>query len=445
MTDYSRQGMFDMQKISSAKITLVGGGMMGNYLSLYMSGLGIKHLKIIDPENGNEGEFLTSDPKRKRTDQLEEKLLVMNREMDIKTRTEPDDISLGKPDILVEFTNKKEYKEMCRKYATRNNIPLIDGASDEDNGSLVLKMPGDISEEKLDCYDDRKQGTFTSGIIAAIALDEIRKIIMPIKGEQRVKKRIDFSMHKQNRFNSGLEFRKAAGINNIQKMKALVAGAGGIGTYAALNLALQNIGEIDILDGDKIEGHNLNRQVFYYGKIGENKAQVLRERLKNFSKSKINAHPYYLRHESQIKEKYDIIFSCLDNWEWRFRLNNYAIKHKIPFVNGAVTTFSAKGDFSSCLECKYDKKELIQKEKNNKQGGCNNLNSNVVMQNAFIGALMASEAKARGRPQDYKAMERKEVLYNTNNADQRKIVVIDEVKNCLCNKERGCMCHEYRR
>ena len=52
-------------------------------------------------------------------------------------------------------------------------------------------------------------------------------------------------------------------------LSALVVGAGGIGNFVALNLALLGVGNIDIVDGDKIEDTNLNRQLLLYGRVGE--------------------------------------------------------------------------------------------------------------------------------------------------------------------------------
>ncbi|MFH1210432.1 MAG: ThiF family adenylyltransferase, partial [archaeon] len=212
------------------------------------------------------------------------------------------------------------------------------------------------------------------------------------------------------------------------KLKALIVGAGGIGTYAALNLALMGI-DMDIMDGDRIESHNLNRQILYYGCIGENKAKVLSERLKEFSRAKITALPYYLKDESQIKRnEYQIILSCLDNWEWRFRLNSYAKRNKIKFINGAVSTFSAKAEFSQCLNCKYDKKTLVEEQKKQK-ASCANLTSNVVMPNAFAGALMASEAKATATP-IYQQLTGKEIRYHSKNEDSKKITLLEG--KCRC-------------
>ncbi|MEM4244822.1 MAG: ThiF family adenylyltransferase [Candidatus Nanoarchaeia archaeon] len=427
MNDYSRQQIFDMQRIGSAKITVVGGGNITNYLGIYMAGLGIKNLKIIDWEKGNKEEFITNDSNKGRAEQLEEKLVRINNDMRIKTRQNLDENSLGKPDVLVDLSNSQEIRKICYEYATRKHVQFITAASDENNSSLstsILVNPH--------IYEKKKQGTYTSGIVAAITLDEIRKIIMPLKDDNRLKGQIDFSINKLKRFNSGTDPNGTK--EKLPFLRTLVVGAGGIGTYVALNLALMGVQEIDIMDGDKIEAHNLNRQVLYYDRVGENKAKVLAERLSDLSKSKIKAIPHYFKDPCQITKKYDIIYSCLDNWEARFKLNTYAMKNNIRLINGAVTTFSAKAEFSTCLECKYDSKLLLKEEQNQKAGSCSNLNANVVMQNALIGGLMASEAKAIALPWKYNTLKGKEIQYHSKNSDPRKFVFLQIP--CICNNKR---------
>ncbi|MFH1332124.1 MAG: ThiF family adenylyltransferase [archaeon] len=410
MIDYSRQKIFDMQSIGSAKITMVGAGLLGEYLGMYMAGFGIKNLKIIDGKGAG---------------QLEQKLLKINPGMRISTRTTADEMSLGRPEVLIEATNNKNTKEYCKNYAKRNKIRLINIASDENNASINMENG---TQEDFSFYDKKQQGSFTSGIIAAIALDETRKIIMPMQDDQKLRKRIDFSMHKPNRFNQGTEQTRdyETGLGGM----ALVVGAGGIGTHLAINLARMGIGEMDIMDGDKIENHNLNRQILYYERIGKNKAETLAERLVG-TRTRINALPHYLKHESQIRKRYDIIFSCVDNWEWRIRLSRYAKRNNTPLINGAVTTFTTKTEFSNCLECKYGRNV---ETKNEKRAGCNSLESNVVMQNAFAGALMASEAKAIAMPQRYTKLQGKEIRYNTKNSDERKIIILGQY--CTCKVKR---------
>lgn len=420
MNNHRRQEQLDMQKIREARVTIIGGGMISQYLCMYMAGLGIRHIKIIAEEQ--EGIF-TNIKDENGLNKLEERILKINKEIEVKTRTRLDEMALGEPDAIAETTNKTKSKKFCSEYSERNNIPLINLASDDDTCIIQTNQ----EPENFKQYENKKQGSYTSGIISAIALDEIRKIIMPIQGEQKLMKPLRFSLHNNNRF---CKMGISESGKNKNKGRILVVGVGGIGTYATLNLALMNIGEIDLMDGDKIEEHNLNRQIFYYDRIGENKAKILSERVKEITNCETNPIPNYLKHESQIKKKYTAILSCVDNWETRLLLGKYAKRSKIPLINGAVTTYSAIIEQPRCLECKYKKDDVL--ENSGRREGCDTLNTNVVMQNAFAGATMAGEAKAiiLGYPK----LEGKEIRYNTRNSDERKIVILDQ--KCEC-KTRG--------
>ncbi|MDP2909121.1 MAG: ThiF family adenylyltransferase [Nanoarchaeota archaeon] len=466
MRNYSRQAVFDQEKLAAAKITLVGAGALSNYLCAYMSGLGIKNISIIDdtPYQNEPNEFLLKNFKGAKVKGLEEKIREINPEIHITPINSPAiDFLVGQPDLLIDLTNNPESKKKCKEFSKKTDSikKLISASSSENNGSiriytpqsnpaLILKKnaPKVLFLEKddfsLDNYKDLPQGNLTSGLIAAILLDELRKAIIPLDNEYSLKNKVDFSLYAEKRFNSGLRFDEKK--DDLSKLSVLVAGAGGIGTYVCLNLALMGVGSIDLYDGDTIEDHNLNRQVFYYNKIGHKKAEVLAERLNKLAKPYINPHPYYLKDISKLRKRYDIIFSCLDNWQYRFMLSDYAAKNKIPFINGSVTTFNAYADFYNCLSCKYDTRRVLENEKNQspRAGSCSNVeNSNVVMANAFVGALMASETKAVAYPDKYKPLYKKEMSYSSQGADYLRFTVSNQVLSCLCHKKtEGCECHE---
>lgn len=468
MRDYSRQAVFDQEKLTAAKLTIVGAGALSNYLCTYLSGLGIRNVTIIDdsPYQNEPNEFMLKGYKGAKVKCIEEKIIKLNPDIKITALNSPLlEFLVGQPDMLIDLTNNPDSKKKCKEISKkiRSIKKVISASSSENNGSIRVYTPkndGPLILQKdpqkilflekddfsLDSYKNFCQGNYTSGLIAAITLDEIRKVVMPLNKEDPLKKRVDFSLYSEKRFNSGLRFDENK--DDLSNLNALVVGAGGIGTYVCLNLALMGVGNIDLYDGDTIEDHNLNRQVFYYDKVGCKKAEVLAERLNKLSKPCITPQPYYLKDTSQLKKRYDIIFSCLDNWQYRFMLSDYAVKKGKPFVNGAVTTFNAYMDVCNCLSCKHDTKRLLEHEKNQAQGaGCcaNVANSNVVMTNAFVGSLMASETKALTLPKKYKPLYKKEFLYSSQSSDTRKFSLSDQILSCLCHKtSKGCECHETR-
>lgn len=462
-TRNTRQAVFDQGKLENAKIAIVGAGALSNYLCTYLSGLGIRNITLVDssPYQNSCNEFLLKGFKGYKVYGLEEKIRELNPYLKVTAINSPFmDFLIGQPDVLVDLTNDPESKKKCKEASKKIKSvkKVISASSSENNGSIrihnINKWPLILKRNQkdvlvlkkddflLDSYKDVPQGSFTSGLIAAIVLDEIRKVVVPLGNEQALKKGVNFSLYSEERFNSCLKFdEKKDGLSNLD---VLVVGAGGIGTYVCLNLVLMGVGNIDLYDGDVIEDHNLNRQVFYYDAVGQKKADVLAARLNRLNKC-IKPYPTYLEDTSKLR-KYDIIFSCLDNWKYRFMLSDFAIKNRIPFVNGSVTTFSAYVDFCNCLSCKYDAKSLLEDEKKDGSGSgsCANIeNSNVVMANAFAGAMMASEAKALTFPEKYKPLYKKELIYDSQSSDSLKLVLTDQLLSCLCHKKtNGCECHE---
>ncbi|MBN2098537.1 MAG: HesA/MoeB/ThiF family protein, partial [Dehalococcoidia bacterium] len=70
------------------------------------------------------------------------------------------------------------------------------------------------------------------------------------------------------------------GQEKLKKAKVVVAGAGGLGSAILIYLAAAGVGHIRVIDGDKVETTNLNRQVLYTDSdVGRRKARVAAERL----------------------------------------------------------------------------------------------------------------------------------------------------------------------
>ncbi|HEL1268716.1 TPA: ThiF family adenylyltransferase, partial [Streptococcus equi subsp. zooepidemicus] len=65
----------------------------------------------------------------------------------------------------------------------------------------------------------------------------------------------------------------------LKNSKVLLLGCGGTGSVAGVNLARIGFGKITVVDFDKIEMSNLNRQMFKYKDIGNKKSTVLKEQL----------------------------------------------------------------------------------------------------------------------------------------------------------------------
>jgi adenylyltransferase/sulfurtransferase len=153
------------------------------------------------------------------------------------------------------------------------------------------------------------------------------------------------------------------GTEGQAKLKAatvFIAGAGGLGSPVSIYLAVAGVGQIRICDADRIELSNLNRQILHPDdRIGELKAVSAEQSLKALNPSlNIVAHSEYLDQSNveRIVGQPDIIVDCLDNFETRYLLNTYCLKHNIPLVHGAIWGLSGQMTFlhppeTPCLKC----------------------------------------------------------------------------------------------
>ncbi|NLZ48779.1 MAG: sulfur carrier protein ThiS adenylyltransferase ThiF [Clostridiales bacterium] len=68
-------------------------------------------------------------------------------------------------------------------------------------------------------------------------------------------------------------------LRKIQSVKIGIAGAGGLGSNCAFNLVRSGFNKLLIVDYDRVEYSNLNRQFFFYKQVGKYKVEVLKENL----------------------------------------------------------------------------------------------------------------------------------------------------------------------
>ena len=111
----------------------------------------------------------------------------------------------------------------------------------------------------------------------------------------------------------------------------LIIGAGGLGCPLILYLANSGVGNIGIVDNDKIEISNLNRQVlFTEDDIGKYKVSQAKKLLKELTKINVKIFKERLNKKNikRIFNKFDIICDGTDNFETRFLINDYCLKYQ---------------------------------------------------------------------------------------------------------------------
>ena len=151
------------------------------------------------------------------------------------------------------------------------------------------------------------------------------------------------------------------GQEKILNAKVLVIGAGGLGSPAGLYLASAGIGKIGIVDSDKVELNNLQRQILHSTKnVGEPKVESGSQRMREINPD-VEVMPYNLRLTSgnilDIVKEYDIIVDGSDNFPTRYLVNDACVLSKKPLSHGgifrfdgqAMTIIPGKGPCYRCL------------------------------------------------------------------------------------------------
>ena len=148
------------------------------------------------------------------------------------------------------------------------------------------------------------------------------------------------------------------GQKKIKSSRVLILGMGGLGCPLSVYLASLGIGTIGIVDNDKVELSNLNRQIIFSDKdIGKYKIDVAKKKIKIINK-KTNIKSYKTRIDKRNIEKliknFDIICDGTDNFKTRLLVNDYSLKQKKILISAAVSGFDGhifKFDFRKKTPC----------------------------------------------------------------------------------------------
>ena len=136
------------------------------------------------------------------------------------------------------------------------------------------------------------------------------------------------------------------GQQKILEAKALVIGAGGLGSPAAMYLASAGIGQLTIIDNDTVDLTNLQRQIAHTtARVGRAKAESARETLHAINPD-ITVTALVERADdarlAELVSQHDVVLDCTDNFKTRHAVNRACVAHKVPLVSGAVIRFDGQ-------------------------------------------------------------------------------------------------------
>lgn len=152
------------------------------------------------------------------------------------------------------------------------------------------------------------------------------------------------------------------GQEKLLNAKVLIIGAGGLGSPAGLYLASAGIGKIGIVDSDKVELNNLQRQILHATKdVGKAKVLSAKERLNNTNPD-VEVITHRLRLTSKnilaIIKDYDIIVDGSDNFPTRYLVNDACVLSEKPLSHGGILKFDGQAitilpGKSACYRCLF--------------------------------------------------------------------------------------------
>ncbi|NIM70087.1 MAG: molybdopterin-synthase adenylyltransferase MoeB [Xanthomonadales bacterium] len=136
------------------------------------------------------------------------------------------------------------------------------------------------------------------------------------------------------------------GQRSLLDAAVLVVGAGGLGCPAALYLAAAGVGRLGIVDHDRVERSNLQRQVLHAdATVGSLKTASAEERLVQLNPDiEIAGIPARLAagNVEQVLTDWDVVIDGSDNFPTRYLLNDACLKLGLPLVYGAVMRFEGQ-------------------------------------------------------------------------------------------------------
>ncbi|WJN59184.1 Molybdopterin-synthase adenylyltransferase [Pseudomonas sp. SO81] len=181
----------------------------------------------------------------------------------------------------------------------------------------------------------------------------------------------------------------------LKNARVLIIGTGGLGSPVSLYLAAAGIGTLGLVDFDRVESSNLQRQVVHgTSTLGLAKVESARRRLLDLNPDiRIDAHDCALTPDNALElvDAYDLVIDGTDNFATRYLLNDACVLLKRPLVYGALHRFDGQISLFNhqdgpCYRCLYPKSPPAELAPNCNAGGV------IGVLPGVVGLLQATEA-----------------------------------------------------
>lgn len=160
--------------------------------------------------------------------------------------------------------------------------------------------------------------------------------------------RVNLSEQEILRFSRNILVREIGpeGQERLFRSSALVVGAGGLGSPALLYLAAAGVGRIGIIDGDRVDPSNLNRQVIHpESAVGRPKAESAAEALKALRSgiaAEIHVVALTTDNAPDLFRRYDVVIDGSDNFPTKYLCSDASVLTGTPLVHAGVLRFGGQ-------------------------------------------------------------------------------------------------------
>ena len=154
------------------------------------------------------------------------------------------------------------------------------------------------------------------------------------------------------------------GQEKISSGRALIVGAGGLGSPVALYLGSAGVGHITLVDDDTVDLTNLQRQIAHTtARVGETKVTSAKAAIAAINPD-VTVTVIQARADAglldTLVEQTDVVLDCCDNFATRQAVNAACVKHRKPLVSGAairfdgqISVYDPRDDHSPCYACVF--------------------------------------------------------------------------------------------
>ena len=251
-----------------------------------------------------------------------------------------------------------------------------------------------------------------------------------------------FSEAELRRYSRHLLLREIGGPGQqrLKQARVLVIGAGGLGSPICLYLAASGVGTITVIDPDRIESSNLQRQIIHRDAgIGQSKAQsaaAAMRALNPFISVQVHEERLEASNAEALIAAHDLVLDGSDNFDTRYLVNATCVAMQKPLISGAMTQWEGQLSLyaphlgTPCYQCVFPERPAPGMVPACAEAGV------AAPLPGLIGAMMAMEAvkQLTGAGQ---GLAGRLVLQDALHAEQRVIKVKRRVDCPICGQKHS--------